>query len=302
MYKIGQNMNFGFNLLIGFALSGILQVAALSQAQAKLSAGDSLNDSGLPPVDCRKGFVGVPGNGFYDTKDFCVMKYEARRDGAKAVSTPDGTPWVRIHRARAMAACEASGLKLLTNAHWQTIAHNIELVPKNWANGKIGDAGGLNRGHSDKDPFHALMAGDDSEPCANTGNDCTSGWTDQKRTHTLSNRGQDEVIWDFAGNVWEWVSDHNSTDYGRGWTYISKLRGDTKTMFGPSGDYSAGSPSDLTTAPYGNLGLFYPGTDGGVFRGGGWSNSRYAGVFAALLGNGPSDRSPDVGFRCFYFP
>ena len=42
MYKIKQNMSFGFNLLISFALSVILQVAALSQAQAKLSPGDSL--------------------------------------------------------------------------------------------------------------------------------------------------------------------------------------------------------------------------------------------------------------------
>ena len=44
MYKIKQNMNFSLNLLISFALSGIFQVAALSQAQAKLSAGDFLGE------------------------------------------------------------------------------------------------------------------------------------------------------------------------------------------------------------------------------------------------------------------
>ena len=32
-----------------------------------------------------------------------------------------------------------------------------------------------------------------------------------KRTHHLSNG---EVIWDVAGNVWEWVIDDNVNDYG----------------------------------------------------------------------------------------
>ena len=295
MYKIKQSVNFSFNLLVSFALSGVFQLSALSQAQA------------LPPVDCAEGFVGVPGNDFYDTKDFCVMKYEAKEkvvaNGAnEALSKPEETPWVNINRAEALQACENSNLKLMTNNHWQTIAHNIELVPKNWANNEIGNVNGLNQGHSDNAPSKALDAGDGSDPCVNTGNDCTSGWTDQKRTHTLSNRGKEEVIWDIAGNVWEWVSDHNLIDYGSGFLYISMLEDIdlAKKPFGASGDYST-TLGDSSS--YGNLGMLITGTGGGVVRGGNWkSYAEAAGLFAAYLDLEPSFRHKGLGFRCFYYP
>ena len=249
------------------------------------------------PVECIEGFVGVPGNDFYGIKDFCVMKYEAKQDSTdptKAISVAAGTPWVSISRSAtgpnegetdAMEACANSGYQLLTNAHWQTMARNIELVPQNWANHTIGDVGGLNRGHSDNRPFYALAAGPDSEPCAGTGEEatCHEAGRSQKRTHTLSNRGKDEVIWDIAGNVWEWVSDDHNTDYGYGQyeiVYISELTGQAKTMFGPSGDYS----TTLRNPSYGNLGWVFHGTGGGMLRGGFWNMETLAGVFAVRFG------------------
>ena len=153
------------------------------------SGPNSGGPSGPQPVECRDGFVGIPNDSDYDTGDFCVMKFEAKNDGSdNAVSVAAGDPWASINRADARAACEASDLQLLTNNHWQTIARNIESVKENWANNTIGDADGLNRGHSDGTPNSALAAGDDNDPCVGTSNDC-SAWTDQKRTHTISNRG-----------------------------------------------------------------------------------------------------------------
>ena len=141
-----------------------------------------------------------------------------------AISQAAGNPWASINRADAVAACGASGLELLTNNHWQTIARNIESVKENWANNTIGDAGGLNRGHSDNGtPNNALAAGNGSDPCVGTSNDC-SAWTDQKRTHTISNRGNNEVIWDIAGNVWEWMSDNNTTNIWKQCLYFNTNR------------------------------------------------------------------------------
>ena len=196
----------------------------------------------LQPVECREGFVGVPGNDFYGTKDFCVMKYEAKavsktndedysqygcntdacpnnngvlsNDNWRASSVAANKPWVRINRAQAVKACGDSDLELLTNDHWQTIARNIENVDENWSEDADGERLALNRGHSDNDPAKALAAGDDEGPhCEGTGQEqtCEGAGRSQKRTHTLSNRGEYEVIWDIAGNVWEWVKDNNGT-------------------------------------------------------------------------------------------
>ena len=52
--------------------------------------------------------------------------------------------------------------------------------------------------------FYGLAASTDSDACSGTGQSCSDiSWDSQKRTHTLSNG---EVIWDMAGNVWEWTS------------------------------------------------------------------------------------------------
>ena len=257
-------------------------------------------------VNCRPGFIGVPGNAFYSTDDFCVMKYEAKQDptdNTKAISQASARPWVNVNRAEAQAACQASGFELLSNNHWQTIARNIELVPENWANNQIGDVGGLSRGHSDGTPYSALEASsNDTEGCFGTGqeNTCDDAGRSQKRTHTVNNHGRNEVIWDMAGNVEEWVSDDRPPNNPGGLQFIAELTGARKDRFGPSGDYSAtlGSPD------YGNLGRFWQSgaSAGGVLRGGRWSYHRNAGVFAASLSSGPSARNTPLGFRCFYSP
>ena len=293
-------------------------------------SGAGPNSGSNPNADsgpCKNGFVLVPGNSDYHTDDFCVMKYEAKAvdedgnhsefgcntslclypkdalliDEWKASSVADNKPWVRLDRAQAVKACRASKLELLTNDHWQTIARNIESVDENWANNTRGDAGGLNRGHSNALHylFHdAKRASTDNNPCSGTVQDATDCsvdiWHVNRRTHKLSN---DQVIWDIAGNVWEWVSEDNSTNYG-GIHYITELTDDdAKIRFGPSGDYSA---SLGNAPPYGNLGKLHPGTLGGVIRGGDGSSKWSSGVFAAFLYVRPSNRSKHVGFRCFY--
>lgn len=103
-------------------------------------------------------------------------------------------------------ACRDLGANydLISNAQLQTIARNIEMVPSNWSSGIVG-TGSLNRGHSDGAPAYTRAADvdvDDNNACANTDQTCSSTvWDSQRRRHKLSNG---KVIWDFAGNAWEW--------------------------------------------------------------------------------------------------
>ena len=282
-------------------------------------------------LTCPEHFVMVPGNNAYIADDFCVMKYEAKRESVgggndRAVSKPEETPWDNINRAAAMAACEASNFQLLTNDHWQTMARNIENVADNWApveqGERIGNTEGLSLGHSDQDPGNSLAASGDEDPCSGTDQTCDGEtWHEQRRTHRLSNA---EVIWDVAGNVWEWVQDDNGSLYDvNGTVWISRLPDsgteaslslanqpgrarNAKNQFGPSGNYSA-----LTSGTRGNLGRFDPGNAGGVLRGGSFQDRRRGGIFGTALNatpesvqrpEAPPSRPAPIGFRCWTRP
>ncbi|MDD4221340.1 MAG: SUMF1/EgtB/PvdO family nonheme iron enzyme, partial [Candidatus ainarchaeum sp.] len=178
------------------------------------------------PRNCPEGFIPVPGNFLYDTTNdssmgFCVAKYEMKVDqngdgigdsntdcqdssygvwkNDKAgcsysdfnlVSSPEGYPLTDIKQTESIAACESIGGHLITNNEWMTLARNIEQVPSNWSSGTIGE-GYLPRGNT-----NLGRAGSSPDP-EGTGNN--------KRTLSLTNG---EVIWDLAGNVWEWTNDN----------------------------------------------------------------------------------------------
>lgn len=156
-------------------------------------------------LSCPGGFIPVPGNSHYGTSDFCVMKYEAKNVGGVATSQPGDQPWVNISQNAARTAAEGacSGCSLITDVQWMTIAMNITSVASNWSGGSVGN-GYIYRGHSDSNPASILAASsNDASAYEGTGNSSSSG-TDQRRTLTLTNG---EVIWDIAGNAWEWTND-----------------------------------------------------------------------------------------------
>ena len=286
---------------------------------------------------CPTNFVGVPSLTGYTTNSFCVMKYEAKKDASNnAVSQAAGTPWVSINRDSSITKCtdiNSNGkYDLITNDEWQSIARNIELVGSNWKNGTVGDAGGLSTGHSDQDPVAILEANsNDNNACHETGNTCDgSTWHSQRRTHTLSNG---EVVWDIAGNIWEWVKDNNAVNYGITSSILvaissitdethstsGSLSGGTTTTsrtvkghFGPSGDYTG-----LDSNPRGGLGFILrinssTSGDTGIARGWdftvgasvaiGGSVTIISGVFATNHHHPPSDANSSYGFRCAYHP
>jgi len=151
-------------------------------------------------------------------KDFCVMKYPAKKGLlGKAESVPDGFSWQLIRgddassQDSAMRACSELGseYRLMSNTQWMTIARNIEATAKNWSLGAVG-RGVLVRGHSRQ---HSMLSpafleqSSDQQPYFGTGDSESSAW-EQRRTFVLSNG---EVIWDFAGNDWQIVSDDVSS-------------------------------------------------------------------------------------------
>ena len=183
---------------------------------------------------------------------------------------------------------------------WQTIARNIEANPDNWNDGAgpVG-AGTIPRGHSNgMAALAADVTGDpDDDPYLGTG--YTDDWT-HKRTHALSN---DEVIWDLAGNVLEWVSDDITgtsltPSLGTGWkeftntSYFGSAHADNRLKFAPLGSYNSTQ----------FMGKLYGGSAGAVLRGGSWDLGTVAGVFTTYLFYGPSVTYNFVGFRCAWRP
>ena len=271
---------------------------------------------------CPTNFVGVPSLQGYTTNSFCVMKYEAKNDGSgNAISQAEDAPYSGLNHNNSINKCQDIdvGYDLITNDEWQSIARNIELVGSNWKNGAVGDAGGLSTGHSDAAPVLPLAANsNDNNACHATGQDCNSNtWHSQRRTHTLSNG---EVVWDIAGNTWEWVKDTNMVNYGST-SRMSKVTYDTHTAsgslsdgttttsrtvkdhFGPSGDYG-----DLNSDPWGGLGIILSSSaGGGVFRGGDStanldSTPNSAGAFSVNLDQSLLYMNILYGFRCVYHP
>lgn len=250
---------------------------------------------------CPDQYVGVPPVPPYTMRYFCVMKYEAKNDGyGAAVSQASGAPWVSILRATARASCQALGPRydLISNDQWQTIARNLVEVNANWSGGAVGN-GLLSRGHSDNSPASALAASaDDNDSCSGTGQTCSSStWDAQKRTFTLSTGS---ILWDFAGNVAEWVTNDNDTVPGTATYVVNFPAGDIRqTRYGAQTTTTCATAG---TSPYCNLGYIYSGTNGGVYRGGYWGNGTESGIFTSNLNANPNLTTTIAGFRCVYIP
>jgi hypothetical protein len=260
------------------------------------------------------------------------------QNGKEIVSTPSGFPIAYIPETssgsdNAKSYCEQMGWHLITNAEWMTIARNVEKISANWCNpdgtgcGAVPGTPGkiLANGHNNALPDKALIASnDDSQACFDTatdGSNTCGGPNSQKRTLTLSNG---EVIWDFAGNVWQWVDgtvmrkdEPQSKSNGKldiGWLSSEFAPGSgalpsviINNGQGSSLGYNSfrpSSPNWNSTNGVGRIFHYSSAHDAnttlyGFIRGGQWNHGAVDGTFSMHLTPVPDKTNiNDVGFRC----
>jgi prepilin-type N-terminal cleavage/methylation domain-containing protein len=269
---------------------------------------------------CPTGFIPVPGSGTYGTSDFCVMKYAASH--SDTVGTTQGTstipasqasavPWVSISQTTAIAnapntkntdGSTCTTCHLITEAEYMTIAQNVLSVASNWSGGTVG-SGYIYSGHNDNAPANALAA-DSSDSNGYSGETNTGG--NQRRTLTLTNG---EVIWDLAGNVYEWTTGTIAANAQPGlsgesayawkqWNNASLLMNGLPYNSQPASTGISGITGWSSTQGIGQLYSNYGETGTHAFlRGGNWNNGSYAGVLNLNLYYSSGGTYAYVGFR-----
>jgi hypothetical protein len=318
---------------------------------------------------CPTGFILVPGNPLYQTKGFCVMKYDAKcavssdltqglepvvgsqctsegtyknnssncacTGSRQIVSVASGYPVTYIAETdntpnNAKNYCLSQGWHLMNNAEWMTIARNVETMADNWCNkdgtgcgnqpGTVGKI--LANGHNDNSA-QALVAASDDQPCWGTTSDDSNLCghpSSQKRTLALSNH---EIIWDLAGNVWQWVDvevlrkdqpqSYTNGRLDRGWIWSEFTSGGglatviTDNGRGPNLGYDSFRPLNPTWNSINGVGRIYHysgildnNTTADTFiRGGNWRHGYDSGAFTVHMSpQATKENIDDVGFRC----
>jgi prepilin-type N-terminal cleavage/methylation domain-containing protein len=283
----------------------------------------------------NQGWVQVPGNSTFGTNTFSVMKYDAvcsdgkgnylndydttyrtyandqkpckPVNGRQIASLPGGWPIANIAQTTgshddAVSYCASIGAHLITNNEWQTIAWNAENVASNWGTGVVGGTGtgAMFSGHNDNVPASSTPASsDDTQGYFGTDGPASGGGTGtnatQRRTLTLSNGS---VIWDMAGNVWQWTNDQIAAasvptpSAGAQWNLV--------TYTGSTLSQAQAGPMNTSWNTSNGIGYYYGGTanPAAFIRGGTWNIGGYAGVETLNLNNTPVYTSYGIGFRC----
>lgn len=271
-------------------------VAKSAEGDESLQSDPSSVATVVTPL-CPTGFIQVPGNAALGTGEFCVAKYEMKNDGAgNPVSQASGTPYVDVTATQAYNLCssmsevgfEGGSFALISNPHWMTIARNAESVAANWSGGRVG-SGCMNRGNVGINGTCAYNA--PSDPVFGTQRDVRSKLF-------LSN---DEEIWDFSGNVNEWV-DWNPNVSGftlgpttckAGWQEFSaSCTSLDDNDFKPAGPYTSNH----------GVGAWSGDSGGAARRGSDWGGQNYAGAFSLQLSADAINSYSYVGFRCIFIP
>ena len=282
-----------------------VNLAATLEVEEENEKDGKTEDKKKESPSCWKNWRLILGDPDYGTKNFCVMRFEAKKVNDKPESRFDFVPWTGISQIEAIAACKSLGhnARLISNAEWMTIAGKIASTGANWQSNTPGE-GAINRGHSDHSPLRPLEAhSNNNNSCFLTEQNCDlNTWHMQRRTHKLPSG---IVIWDFAGNVWEWTTGYypngKATPSDQAWYEFTAVEDGTKvkrSMMLPVTKSFYSSDWDSTLG----IGQYYGGREGsgGVLRRGGsyWNHEESSGIYTAGFLNEPSHKLDWIGFRC----
>ena len=289
----------------------------------------------LPPsIECPTGYIAVPSNSDVGVdNDFCVMKYEAKNEGAATtqdatddipVSKPEESPFWNISQNDARSACKNLNSEssdsdidndtggdgtyaLISNPEWMTIARNIENVDKNWTSGTVG-TGCLFRGNVGAT---VPCQGVDSGYRNGVFDDLDFGLGRPDIAKLTLNYGAE--IWDFSGNIGEFV-DWNVAQADK--AYVLENGSPTGAIIEFT-TLDANIEDDDVMSPntWQPTNPTLDSTNGGIgrytargeahsvaIRGGDRSYGDNAGVFAIIFFNKENTISSGIGFRCVYRP
>ncbi len=260
-------------------------------------------------ISCPNGYIMVPGNATVGAPDnFCVMQYEAQNSGGNPASESSGVPWTSISQVNAKVECTSLGASfdLISNPEWIAIARNIENVAANWTSNIVGQ-GCLKRGNIDG--LNGCVGGDSSYDGGSPDN--VGSRTNYNGTAELI-LDNGNTIFDFSGNVWEWVDWTLGGDLETDMTQANRASIDgtpeavylelsALNYFTAHSPVTALLPSDSTFNADQGMGRYIAGTSGGAaIRGGCWYSSTHAGVFALALDDLSSAAGTNGGFRCVF--
>jgi hypothetical protein len=277
----------------------------------------SMGTIGTTILNCPSGFISVYGSATYGTDDFCVMKYEARDVAGVPTSHETGTPWVSINPIDAKAEClemntdipETSGtFDLISNDEWMTIARDAESIGTNWSGsspgvGRMPQGWAANISVGDTWNNTAVAANSTSSCLYNTAANTCGATGDHKYRRTLA-LSTGEEIWDFVGNVWNWVDwVKGGTSFDLGPTSciaaLTELDVVNCAALDENRDLRPSNPAYNSTQ---GVGHFVGGTGGSARRGGHWTNGSLTGAFHLNLSVSASGSGTHIGFRCVWRP
>src|ERR1035437_1277772 len=282
------------------------------------------------------GFAGV----FKNNGSSCAC---IASNNKQIVSTKSGFPITYISMSdntsnNAKSYCQSNGWHVITNNEWMTIARNAEQVKNNWCDVNGTNCGAqpgtkgkiLANGHNDNinektasaGGIGALIATGDAKPCFGTtsdGSNSCGGKSSQKRTLSLSNGN---ILWDFAGNVWEWVNmevlrkdqpeSKSNGVFDLGWLKSDFAPGSLPSVITDNGlglslGYNSFRPSNPTWNANNGVGRIYHYSDPkdtssilyAFIRGGNWRHFEDDGAFTIHMSPpATTENIDDVGFRC----
>ncbi len=278
-------------------------------------------------LKCPDGYLEVGDNNALGINPFCVMKYEAKAwsdldsdnvtdgfevdtDGCGETSCsssnwglksykPGSTyickPWRMLDSEAAKKACKSLGkdFDLISNSEWMVIAEEVEANPLNWSGGAVG-TGCVYQGNTGV-----------NSACSYNISSIDQGLSrDSKAIHTLKNG---EQIWDFSGNVAEWVDWGKEEKVTRVPVTCNDPWGEIDSDFCSgnllNNDFLPFNPANIPYSSYGSsygIGQVEGGVGGYAVRGGAYQYGNYAGIYSLSLSLTKESARAEIGFRCVY--